>query len=91
MHNKIIFNQPKALTWSDIPGFLAENVEAKTLDENKIKFDRLILIYNDVLTVCSLKTDSDQYGIEIKDELLVKSYQQIFSFLWDHVAQNLKK
>jgi len=91
MQNKIIFNQPKALTWSDIPNFLEENVEAKTLDETKIKFDRLILIYNDIFTVCSLKTDNDQYGIEIKDELLVKSYKQIFDFLWNHVAQNLKK
>jgi len=45
MHNQIIFNQPKPLIWSDIPGFLTENVEAKTLDENQIKFDRLTLIY----------------------------------------------
>ncbi len=89
MHNKIIFNRPKPLKWSDVPGFLEENVEAKTLDEEKIKFDRLTLIYNDVLTVCSLKTDSDQYGIEIRDELLINSYKQIFNFLWDHVANKL--
>ena len=91
MHNKIVFNQPKALTWSDIPNFLEENVEAKTLDEKQIKFDRMILIYNDVLTICSLKTDEDQYGLEIKDKLLVSSYLQIFDFLWNHVAKNLKK
>lgn len=85
-HNQIIYNEPKPLIWSDVPGFLKENVEAKTLDEKKIKFDRLTLIYGDVLTVCSLKTDSDQYGVEIHDELLVNSYKQIFNFLWDHVA-----
>ncbi len=91
MHNQIIFNQPKPLVWSDIPGFLTNNVEAKTLDETKIKFDRLTLIYHDVLTVCSLKTDSDQYGIEIRDQLLINSYKQIFTFLWDHVAKSLKQ
>lgn len=89
MHNKIIFNQPKPLKWSDIPNFLEQHVEAKSLDENKIKFDRLTMIYDDVLTVCSLKTDSDQYGIEIRDELLINSYKQIFNFLWDHVAEKL--
>lgn len=88
-HNKIIFNQPKPLAWSDIPNFLSENVDVKTLDENKIKFDRLTLIYDDVFTVCSLKTDSDQYGVEIRDELLINSYKQIFNFLWDHVAEKL--
>ncbi|KKU44630.1 MAG: Transcriptional regulator, TrmB [Microgenomates group bacterium GW2011_GWA2_46_7] len=88
---QIIFNQPKPLVWSDIPGFLTNNVEAKTLDETKIKFDRLTLIYHDVLTVCSLKTDSDQYGIEIRDQLLINSYKQIFTFLWDHVAKSLKQ
>lgn len=87
-HNKIIYNQPKPLAWSDVPGFLKENVEAKTLDEKKIKFDRLTLIYGDILTVCSLNTDSDQYGIEIRDELLVNSYKQIFEFLWHHVAED---
>src|SRR3989338_159852 len=91
MHNKIIFNKPAPLTWSDIPNFLEENVEAKTLDEKKIKFDRMILIYKDILTVCSLKTDSDQYGIEIRDDLLVKSYIQMFEFLWNHVAKTLKR
>ncbi len=90
MHNKIIFNKPKPLVWSDVPRFLEENVEAKILDEKKIKFDRMILIYNDILSVCSLKTDMDQYGIEIKDDLLVNSYKQIFNFLWDHVAKKLK-
>lgn len=89
MHNKIIFNKPKPRTWSDVPLFLTQNVEARTLDEKKIKFDRMILIYNDILTVCSLKTDSDQYGIEIRDDLLVQSYKQIFTFLWDHVAKKL--
>lgn len=88
-HNQIIFNQPKPKNWSDVPKFLEENVEAKTLDENKIKFDRLTLIYGDVFTVCSLKTDSDQYGIEIRDELLINSYKQIFNFIWDHVAKKL--
>lgn len=90
MHNRIIFNKPKPLIWSDIPHFLEKNVEAKTLDAQKIKFDRMILIYKDILAVCSLKTDSDQYGIEIRDELLVKSYKQIFDFLWNHVAKKLK-
>lgn len=90
MHNRIIFNKPKPLVWSDVPHFLEKNVEAKTLDEKKIKFDRMILIYDDILSVCSLKTDSDQYGIEIRDELLVKSYKQIFDFLWTHVAKELK-
>jgi sugar-specific transcriptional regulator TrmB len=90
MHNRIIFNQPKPLKWSDVPNFLEENVEARTLDETKIKFDRLTLIYDDVLTVCSLKTDSDQYGIEIRDQLLINSYKQIFQFLWDHVAEKSK-
>lgn len=90
MLNRIIFNKPKPLIWSDIPGFLEHNVEARTLDEKKIKFDRMILIYNDVLTVCSLKTDSDQYGIEIRDDLLVNSYKQIFDFLWTHVAKKLQ-
>lgn len=88
-HNQIIFNQPKPRNWSGVPKFLEENVEAKTLDENKIKFDRLTLIYGDVFTVCSLKTDSDQYGIEVRDELLINSYKQIFTFLWDHVAEKL--
>ncbi|MEK7495278.1 MAG: helix-turn-helix domain-containing protein [Patescibacteria group bacterium] len=90
MHNKIIFNKPIPLDWSEIPGFLEENVEAKTLDEKKIKFDRMMLIYKDTLTVCSLKTDSDQYGIEIKDDLLVNSQIQLFDFLWNHVAKTLK-
>lgn len=90
MYNKIIFNKPKPLIWSDVPHFLTKNVEAKTLDEKRIKFERLILIYNDIFTVCSLKTDSDQYGLEIKDDLLVQSYKQIFDFLWDHVAKKLK-
>lgn len=90
MHNKIIFNTPKPLTWSDIPHFLEQHVEAKTLDEKKIRFDRMTLMYKDVLTVCSLKTDKDQYGIEIRDELLVKSYTQLFDFLWDHVAKPQK-
>ena len=90
MHNRIIFNMPKPLIWSDVPHFLEKNVEAKTLNEKKIKFDRMILIYKDILSVCSLKTDSDQYGIEIRDELLVKSYKQIFDFLWTHVAKTLK-
>jgi len=89
MHNKIIFNTPTPLNWSAVPGFLEENVEVKTLDEKKIKFDRMMLIYKDTLTVCSLKTDSDQYGIEIKDDLLVKSQIQLFDFLWNHVAKKL--
>ena len=88
-HNKIIFNKPKKLIWSNVPGFLKENVEVKTLDENKIKFDRMILIYNDVITICSLKTDSDQYGVEIRDRLLFQSYKQMFDFIWDHVADKL--
>lgn len=91
MRNKIIFNKPKPLTWSDVPHFLDEHVEAKTLDEKKITFDRMTLIYNDTLTVVSLKTDSDQYGIEIRDELLVKSYMQLFDFLWNHVAEPSKR
>jgi len=49
----------------------------------------MMLIYKDTLTVCSLKTDSDQYGIEIKDDLLVKSQIQLFDFLWNHVAKKL--
>ncbi len=88
MHNRIIFNKPKALTWSDVPHFLEKNTEIKTLDANKIKFDRYTLIYGDVLSICSLKTDSDQYGVEIRDELLVQSYKQIFDFMWNHVAKN---
>ena len=91
MHNKIIFNKPVPLTWSDVPDFLEKNVEAKSLDQKKIKFDRMTLIYQDILTVCSLKTDKDQYGIEIKDQLLVQSYKQMFDFLWNHVAKKLKK
>ena len=90
MHNRIIFNKPKPLVWSDVPKFLEQNVEARTLDEKKIKFDRYTLIYKDVIALCSLKTDSDQYGIEIRDELLVASYKQIFDFLWAHVAKKLK-
>lgn len=90
MHNRIIFNKPKPLDWLDVPQFLEKNVEAKTLDARKIKFDRYTLIYNNVLSLCSLKIDSDQYGIEIRDELLVKSYKQIFDFLWAHVAKKLK-
>lgn len=90
MHNRIIFNTPKPLDWSEVPKFLEKNVEARTLDAKKIKFDRMILIYDDILSVCSLKTDGDQYGIEIRDKLLVQSYKQIFDFLWDHVAKNLK-
>lgn len=90
MQNRIIFNKPKPLIWSNVPHFLTENVEAKTLDEKEIKFERMILIYNDILTVCSLKTDNDQYGIEIRDKLLVQSYMQIFDFLWNHVAKKLK-
>ncbi|MFZ2199985.1 MAG: helix-turn-helix domain-containing protein [Microgenomates group bacterium] len=90
-HNKIIFNQPKPLAWSDVPHFLTENVDVKTLDEKQIKFDRLTLIYDDVFTVCSLKADGDQYGIEIRDQLLINSYKQIFEFLWDHVAKNQSK
>ena len=89
LHNKIIFNKPKPLKWSDVPGFLEENVEARTLDEKKIKFDRMTLIYKDVLTVCSSIEDEDQYGIEIKDELLINSYMQLFNFLWEHVAKPL--
>lgn len=91
MHNQIIFNRPKPLIWSNVPRFLEENVEAKTLDENKIKFDRMTLIYDNILTVCSLKTDSDQYGIEIRDELLINSYKQIFNFLWEHVAEPIRQ
>jgi sugar-specific transcriptional regulator TrmB len=88
--NKIIFNKPKPLTWSEVPKFLKENVEAKSLDEKKIKFDRMTLIYGDVMAVCSLKEDKDQYGIEIKDRLLVNSQKQLFDFLWKHVAKDLK-
>jgi len=91
MHNKIVFNKPKPKVWSEVPGFLEENVETKTLDEKKIKFDRMTLIYDDVLSVCSLKTDKDQYGIEIRDRLLINSYMQLFDFLWNHVAEDLKK
>jgi sugar-specific transcriptional regulator TrmB len=87
MHNKIILNNPTPLTWSEIPGFLEENVEAKSLDKSKIKFERELLIYDDVLTICSLKEDKDQYGIEIRDRLLVQSYKQIFEFIWEHVAE----
>ncbi len=90
MHNQIIFNQPKPKRWSDIPEFLEKHVQAKTLDERKIKFDRLVVIYGDVFAVCSLKTDVDQYGIEIRDDLLVNSYKQIFQFLWDHVAEEMR-
>ncbi len=90
MHNRIIFNKPKPLVWSDVPQFLEKNTEIKTLDARKIKFDRYTLIYNDILSLCSLKTDSDQYGIEIRDELLVKSYKQLFDFIWAHVAKKLK-
>lgn len=90
MHNRIIFNKTKPLSWSDVPHFLEKNVEAEVLDEKKIKFDRYTLIYDDILAVCSLKTDSDQYGIEIRDELLVQSYRQIFDFIWNHVAKKLK-
>lgn len=90
MHNRIIFNTPKPLTWSDVPHFLEQNTEIKTLDVRKIKFERYTLIYNDILSICSLKTDSDQYGIEIRDELLVQSYKQIFDFMWNHVAKKLK-
>ncbi len=90
MHNRIIFNQPKPLIWSDIPHFLENHVQAKSLDEKKIRFDRLTLIYDDVLTVCSLHTDKDQYGIEIRDALLVNSYKQIFEFLWEYVAEEMK-
>ncbi len=91
MHNRIIFNQPKPLVWSNVPHFLEKNTEIKTLDAQKIKFDRYTLIYGDVLCICSLKTDNDQYGIEIRDELLVQSYKQIFDFIWTHVAKKLKK
>lgn len=90
MHNRIIFNTPKSLTWSEVPHFLEENTEIKTLDGKKIKIERYTLIYNDILSICSLKTDSDQYGIEIRDDLLVQSYKQIFDFLWAHVAKKLK-
>lgn len=90
MHNRIIFNKPKPLSWSNVPHFLEKNTEIKILDEKKIKFDRYTLIYNDILSLCSLKTDSDQYGIEIRDELLVQSYRQIFDFIWIHVAKELK-
>ncbi len=91
MHNRIIFNKPKPLVWSNVPHFLEKNTEIKTLDDKKIKFDRYTLIYGDVLSICSLKTDNDQYGIEIRDELLVQSYKQIFDFIWTHVAKRLKK
>ena len=89
MFNKIIFNQPKPLKWSDIPHFLERHVEAKTLDEKKIKFDRMTFMYDDTLMVCNLKTDVEQYGVEIHDKLLFNSYKQIFEFLWDHVAEKL--
>jgi sugar-specific transcriptional regulator TrmB len=91
MYNRIIFNEPKPLSWSDVPHFLEKNTEIKTLDARKIKFDRYTLIYNDIISLCSLKTDSDQYGIEIRDNLLVNSYRQIFDFLWNHVAKTLRK
>jgi sugar-specific transcriptional regulator TrmB len=89
MHNKIIFNNAKPLDWSNVPGFLGETVAVKTLDAAKIKFDRMILVYDGVVTICSLNSDEDQYGIEIRDKLLFQSYWQLFDFLWEHVANPL--
>jgi sugar-specific transcriptional regulator TrmB len=87
MHNRIILNETVPLDWSDIPNFLNEHVQARTLEQKKIKFEREILIYGDTLAVISTKDNPDQYGIEIQDKLLVSSYQQIFDFLWNEVAK----
>jgi sugar-specific transcriptional regulator TrmB len=89
MHNKIILNETVPLNWSNVPGFLIENVEAKTLEEKKIKFDREVLIYKDTLAVISKKDDPEQYGVEICDRLLVSSYRQMFDLLWNEVAKKV--
>lgn len=87
MINRIILNDTVPMNWSDIPNFLSRNVKAKTLKASKIQFEREVLIYGDTLVLISKKDTPDQYGIEIKDKLLVDSYKQLFNFLWDFVAK----
>lgn len=89
MKNKIILNSSVKLDWSDIPGFLNNYVEARTLEDKKIRFDRLIFMYDNTLVVISKKDDPNQYGIEIEDELLVQSYIQLFEFIWEEVAKEV--
>lgn len=86
MFNRIILNETVPLDWSDIPGFLSENVEARTLEEKKLRFDREVLLYNDTLLVIGGIEDPDQYGVEINDRLLVTSYRQMFDLLWNEMA-----
>jgi sugar-specific transcriptional regulator TrmB len=89
MHNRIILNETVPLNWSQVPGFLSENVEARTLEEKKIKFERELLIYNDTLVVISSKEDPEQYGVELNDKLLVSSYRQLFDLLWNEMAKKI--
>lgn len=86
LRNKIILNKAVPLNWSDIEGFLDKAVEAKTLEGKEINFDREIFMYDDTLSIVSLKTDPDQYGIEITDRLLVQSYKQLFELIWNELA-----
>jgi sugar-specific transcriptional regulator TrmB len=90
LHNKIILNASVSLNWSNVPEFLDKYVEARTLEDKKIKFDREMLMYDNTLVVISKKTDPDQYGIEIEDKLLVQSLFQLFDFIWNEVAKVVK-
>lgn len=88
IRNKMILNKPVKVNWSTVPDFLGTDwVQLKTLQQEKISFDREIFMYDDTLTIISPKTDPEQYGVEITDKFLVDSYRQIFNFLWEHVAQ----
>jgi len=90
MTNRIILNTHVKMDWSNVKDFLKENVSAKTLEAEKIRFEREVFIYGDTLAVVSKKDDPEQYGIVISDKLLVDSYRQIFEFLWGSVAKGWK-
>ncbi len=87
LRNKIILNTSVPLDWSEVPEFLTNYVEARTLEDQKISFEREVFIYDDVLAIVAKKDEPEQYGIEISDRLLVDSYKQLFFFLWNHVAK----
>lgn len=89
MFNRIILNSHVKMNWSNVKDFLKVNVKAKTLEAEKIRFEREILIYGNTVAIISKKDDPDQYGVVIQDKLLVDSYKQMFEYFWKEVGKRV--
>jgi sugar-specific transcriptional regulator TrmB len=87
--NRVILNESVSLDWSEVPNYLRDFTQARTLEEKKIRFEHEILMYDDTMIVISKKDNKDQYGIEITDPLLVGSHKQLFEFIWNEVAKEI--